>query len=113
VCVCVCVRARARACVCVNVCMLIKCWSLLSWKAPVSPTHTIARVHAHTCRLQVVGSTAYHHMSGPSVLSQTRDCATAYNSTKDPNPAHFASNEFLDSTIAFENGTVVSLVHTE
>ena len=66
-----------------------------------------------TLRIQVVGSTAYHHMSGPSVLNQTRECAIAFNATKDPNPAHFAANEFLDSTIAFENGTVVSLVHTE
>ena len=25
----------------------------------------------------IVGSTNYHHMSGPSILEQTRDCATA------------------------------------
>lgn len=28
-------------------------------------------------------------------------------------PCRFAGDEFLDSTIAFENGTVISLIHTE
>ena len=33
--------------------------------------------------------------------------------TGDGNPAMFSGNEFLDSAIAFSNGTVVSLIHTE
>lgn len=64
----------------------------------------------------IVGSTAYHHMNGPSILmngSEARDCAPAWNETKDPDPANFAGDEFLDSPIAFPNGTVVALVHTE
>lgn len=40
-------------------------------------------------------------------------CVQSWNETKDPDPAHFAGDEFLDSPIAFENGTVVALVHTE
>ena len=110
--------------------------------------------------MQVVGSTNYHLMSGPSVLDQTRECAvrlppslcidrdplaiilivpchflrlltvlrdrrccrrpaaaarfqTAFNKTADPDPSHFAGNEFLDSTFSFGNGTIISLVHTE
>lgn len=35
----------------------------------------------------VVGSTNYHHMSGSSILDQTRECRTAWNETADPNPA--------------------------
>jgi len=61
----------------------------------------------------IVGSTSYHHMSGPSILEQTRECATSWNLTGDPDPAKFSANEFLDSPIVFEDGTVVALVHTE
>jgi len=92
----------------------------------------------------LVGSTNYHHMSGESILDQTRECATAWNESANPDPAMFAGDEvsapasppacssgmrrvavlrvvntphlpaqFLDSTIAFENGTVISLIHTE
>jgi hypothetical protein len=61
----------------------------------------------------VVGSTAFHHMTGPSPLNVSRSCAIAYNETKDPDPAMFAGDEFLDSTVAFSNGTVVTLIHTE
>eukprot|EP00729_Bicosta_minor_P021952 gene21952-15961_t len=61
----------------------------------------------------IVGSTSYHHMNGSSILNVTRECAPTWNATLDPNPAHFAGDEFLDSPIAFENGTVVALVHTE
>ena len=61
----------------------------------------------------VVGSTNYHHMSGPDLLNVTRECYAAWNETDDPNPANFAGDEFLDSTVAFANGTVWSLVHTE
>merc|ERR1719183_3350882 len=43
----------------------------------------------------IVGSTNYHHMSGSSILNQTRECATAWNKTGDADPAHFAANEFL------------------
>jgi hypothetical protein len=61
----------------------------------------------------IVGSTAYSHMSGPSLMNQTRECEVAYNKTADGNPADFAADEYLDSPIAFDNGTVISLVHTE
>jgi hypothetical protein len=61
----------------------------------------------------IVGDTYYHHMSGPSILNQTRECAYAFNQTADPDPSHFAGDEFLDSSIAFDNGTVISLIHTE
>lgn len=62
----------------------------------------------------MVGATAYHLMSGPSLLNQTRECAFAYNSTDDGDPSHFAGDEFLDSPVFFpNNGTVFSLVHTE
>ena len=64
----------------------------------------------------IVGSTGFHPMNGPSILmngSATRACEAAWNQTADPDPAHFAGDEFLDSPIAFENGTVVALVHTE
>jgi len=59
------------------------------------------------------GSTITYFMSGPTLLNQTRECTYEFNKTGDPDPAHFASNEFLDSSFAFENGTVVSLLHTE
>ena len=39
----------------------------------------------------IVGSTSFHWMTGPSVFKQTRNCTPAWNSTQDPNPAHFAS----------------------
>eukprot|EP01050_Picozoa_sp_SAG11_P019715 SAG11_NODE_3189_length_2623_cov_2.487718_2_plen_331_part_00 len=61
----------------------------------------------------IVGSTAYNHMNGPSILNVTRECQPTFNKTGDPNPAHFAANEFVDSPISFPNGTVVALVHTE
>jgi hypothetical protein len=64
----------------------------------------------------IVGSTGFHQMNGPSILmngSATRTCEEQWNQTKDPDPAHFAGDEFLDSPIAFPNGTVVALVHTE
>jgi hypothetical protein len=61
----------------------------------------------------IVGSTSFHKMKGPSVLNVTRECHASWNKTADGNPAHFAGNEFLDSPIVFDNGTVVALVHTE
>ena len=61
----------------------------------------------------IVGSTAYNHMNGPSILNVTRECQPTFNKTGDSNPAHFAANEFVDSPISFPNGTVVALVHTE
>lgn len=61
----------------------------------------------------IVGSTSFHWMTGPSVFKQTRNCTPAWNSTQDPNPAHFASAEWLDSPHVFPNGTVVALVHVE
>ena len=61
----------------------------------------------------IVGSTAYFPMSGPSPLNQTRSCKCSFNKTADGNPADFAADEYPDSPIAFPNGTVVALVHTE
>lgn len=64
----------------------------------------------------IVGSTSYFKMNGDSILmngSAARSCTPTWVKTADPNPANFAGNEFLDSPIAFANGTVVALVHTE
>jgi len=61
----------------------------------------------------ICGSTSFHRMNGPSIFNVTRECDISWNETGNPNPAMFAANEFLDSTIAFPNGTVISLVHTE
>lgn len=61
----------------------------------------------------IAGSTAYYRMSGPSVLNQTRACNMTLNKTADPDPRHFAGDEYMDSPIGFGNGTVVALVHTE
>ena len=61
----------------------------------------------------IVGATGAHTMVGPSILNQTRQCEYSWNQTADPNPADFAGDEFMDSPIAFANGTVVALVHTE
>lgn len=64
----------------------------------------------------IVGAVGFHRMNGASILmngSATRECRYAWNETMDPDPAHFAGDEFLDSPIAFPNGTVVALVHTE
>mmetsp|Transcript_10761 Transcript_10761/g.16509 ORF Transcript_10761/g.16509 Transcript_10761/m.16509 type:complete len:418 (-) Transcript_10761:543-1796(-) len=61
----------------------------------------------------VIGSTNYHHMSGKSLFEMERECAISWNMTGNPDPSMFCGNEFLDSTVAFPNGTVVSLIHTE
>ena len=61
----------------------------------------------------IVGSTSYHRMSGSSLFALTRDCATSWNMTGDPNPAHFAGDEFLDSSVWLPNNTVYALIHTE
>ena len=61
----------------------------------------------------VEGSTAFYPMNGKSVFNLTRSCKAKFNKTTDPHPEMFADNEFLDSTFAFDNGTVVSLLHTE
>jgi hypothetical protein len=61
----------------------------------------------------IVGSTEYFPMSGPSLVNQNRSCKCSFNKTADGNPAHLAADEYLDSPIAFDNGTVISLVHTE
>lgn len=50
---------------------------------------------------------------GPSLFTTTRDCAIVWNSTLSPDPAVYASDEFLDATYAFGNGTVVALLHDE
>ena len=61
----------------------------------------------------VVGATAYHVMAGPTLGYLTRRCAVAWNETGDPDPSHFAGDEFLDAVHSLGNGTVVGLVHTE
>jgi len=61
----------------------------------------------------VCGSTTFRRMDGDSFLNVTRNCTAAFNETADPRPWMFAGDEFLDSTWAFANGTVVSLIHTE
>ena len=61
----------------------------------------------------IEGSTNFHIMLGSSVLNQTRSCNISWNETGNPNPAMFAGDEFLDSVIAFDNGTVFVLMHTE
>jgi hypothetical protein len=61
----------------------------------------------------IVGSTAFHRMTGPTVFNQTRSCTPTWNSTQDADPAMFASAEWLDSPHVFPNGTVVALVHVE
>jgi hypothetical protein len=61
----------------------------------------------------ICGAVGYHEMHGPSLLNQTRSCKVAWNATKDGDPSLFAANEFIDSTVRFDNGTVVALIHTE
>ena len=51
--------------------------------------------------------------AGPSLLNTTRDCKIVWNSTLSPNPALYSSDEFLDATWSFGNGTVVALLHDE
>ena len=62
------------------------------------------------------GSTHYHKMYGNSssnIFNVTRDCDVSWNMTGNYDPASYANNEFLDSTYAFDNGTVISLLHNE
>ena len=61
----------------------------------------------------IVGSTSYHVTTGSSPTNVTRECRAAWNETADADPSHFAGDEFLDSPVAFPNGTVYALVHTE
>jgi hypothetical protein len=61
----------------------------------------------------IEGSTHFYPMSGPSIFNFTRGCTPAWNMTGNPDPAMFSGDEFLDSAIAFANGTIVSLIHTE
>lgn len=62
----------------------------------------------------IVGSTNYHQMHGSSIFNLIRECAYAWNETGDPNPSHFAGDEFLDSPWFFSaNNTVYTLIHTE
>ena len=51
--------------------------------------------------------------AGPSLLATSRDCAIVWNSTLSADPATYASDEFLDATWSFGNGTVVALLHDE
>jgi len=61
----------------------------------------------------IEGSTHFYPMLGNSIFNFTRSCKPAWNMTGDGDPAMFSANEFLDSAIAFSNGTVVALIHTE
>jgi hypothetical protein len=61
----------------------------------------------------IQGSTSFYNMTGPSLLNVSRQCKPQWNKTANADPAMFAANEFLDSTIAFDNGTVISLSHVE
>ena len=61
----------------------------------------------------IVGSTSFHVMTGPTVFNQTRSCASAWNSTQDPDESRYAAAQWLDSPHVFPNGTVVALVHNE
>ena len=70
--------------------------------------------HHHQQVHAIEGSTTSYEMLGPSVLNLTRSChSILWNKTGSPDPSFFAANEFLDSTVAFSNGSVVALVHTE
>jgi hypothetical protein len=51
--------------------------------------------------------------TGSSLLRTTRNCSIVMNSTLSPDPALYATDEFLDGTWAFPNGTVYSLLHVE
>ena len=59
------------------------------------------------------GSTHYRKMYGSTIFNVTRDCDISWDMTGNNDPAMYAANEFLDSTFAFHNGTVVSLIHNE
>ena len=61
----------------------------------------------------IQGSTNAHIMTGPSLFDVTRACNMTWNMTGNADPAMFAGDEFLDSTVVFLNGTVISLSHTE
>jgi hypothetical protein len=61
----------------------------------------------------IVGSNNYHPMQGPSIFNLSRSCSFAWNMSGNPDPSMFSASEFLDSTIRFDNGTVISMVHTE
>jgi hypothetical protein len=50
---------------------------------------------------------------GPSLFDTARDCTIVLNSTLSPDPAVYATDEFLDATWSFGNGTVVALLHDE
>jgi hypothetical protein len=56
----------------------------------------------------IEGSTTFRHMNGPSVWNPSRSCKTSWNMTGAPLPSLYAGNEFLDSPIIFDNGTVVA-----
>ena len=49
----------------------------------------------------VAGNTAARFSYGPSVLNTTRSCAVLFNKTNSPDPALYASNEFIHSTFFF------------
>ena len=61
----------------------------------------------------VCGNTAARFSHGPNLLNTTRDCTILFNKTNSPDPALYATDEFIHSTFSFDNGTVVALLHDE
>lgn len=41
----------------------------------------------------ITSSTTFYTLNGPSLFNATRNCTLSYNSTEDPVPSMFASNE--------------------
>ena len=70
------------------------------------------RFDTHYAIRMNVGAIGYHEMHGPSLLNQTRSCKIAWNATLSPDPSMFATNEFIDSTVRFDNGTVIAFLHS-
>ena len=83
--------------------------------SPIDLPDTPARAFLDSAgRTVVVSVDSTSRLSlGPSLLSTTRDCTIVLNSTLSPNPALYASDEFIDATWSFGNGTVVALIHDE
>lgn len=50
---------------------------------------------------------------GTSLFNTKRNCTVVLNSTSSPDPSMYATNEFIDATYAFDNGTVYALLHVE
>ena len=79
---------------------------------PDTPARAFVGVPGGQTTIVAVDSTS-RLSAGPSLLNTTRNCAIVLNSTFSPDPALYASDEFLDATWSFGNGTVVALLHDE